>query len=162
MKSVLQQNWENYTDRWFRYVFCQCCMETYSRCFDRQEALSRTELSRDDRFRLIVETIHTFVTWSTLETYHGWFYVPEEIRMSCLEWVCRMRRLPAWVRSGSHFKCFFVVSAEDQLAVVKDARQELLHQYRFRANNVDRDFPDEVQAEAQEKLRQLLALPEGL
>lgn len=60
------------------------------------------------------------------------------------------------------FQVLFVVSAEDQLAIVKDARQELLWQYRFRANNVDRDFPDEVQAEAQEKLRQLLALPEGL
>lgn len=40
--------------------------------------------------------------------------------------------------------------------------KSILRQYRFRANNVDRDFPDEVQAEAQEKLRQLLALPEGL
>ena len=30
MKSVLQQNRENYADRWFRYVFCQCCMETDS------------------------------------------------------------------------------------------------------------------------------------
>ena len=51
------------------------------------------------------------------------------------------------------------LSAEMQQNISQKVREELLQYYRFRANNVDKDFTDAEQAAAQEKLRQLSTLP---
>ena len=81
-----------------------------------------------------------------------------DLRLAVLSWAIHAEELPEQLKAvpPTHFlgREMYLSHCEQQNAIMH-ARQELVRHYRFRANNVDKDFTDEEQAAAQEKLRQL-------
>lgn len=174
MKSILQLDRETQLDRQRRLLFCWC--------YARVEWLSvQPWRSRNwGAYSMINQTASLFVARLTQERCYNaadmvWFsqYVPQWLYVAVLLWFTHAedfpdgmalrepeRTAPEYEECEENEKIY--LSAEMQQSIAQKVREELLRRYRFRANNVDKDFTDEEQAEAQEKLRQLLVLPEGL
>lgn len=169
MKSILQLDRETQLDRQRRLLFCWC----YARV-EWLSAQSWRSRNWGAYSSMIRQTASLFVARLTQERcYHAvdmvWFsqYVPQWLYAAVLLWFTHAedfpdgmalrepeRKVPKFEEEEKIY-----LSAEMQQSIAQKVREELLRHYRFRANNVDKDFTDEEQAEAQEKLRQLSALP---
>ena len=166
MKSVLQQDRETQLDRQRRYLFCYTWAELKSTFLPSKFGVDR------DRTLLMFQTVYVFQYRLTqkacysaqyLRKFHH--FVTIEQLEKVLSWFSYTSPFPEALKAISpthHIGCKAGVSIEWQQDAAKNVRTELARCYQFTANNVDRDFTDEEQAEAQEKLRQLLALPDGL
>ena len=171
MKSILQLDRENQLDRQRRLLFCWC----YARI---EWHSAQTWRSRYwDAYSMIKLTVSLFVARLTQKRYYPaadmvWFsqYVPQWLYIAVLLWFTHAEDFPDGMAlrepectapeyEGCEENEKIYLSAEMQQSIAQKVREELLRQYRFQANNVDKDFTAAEQAAAQEKLRQILALP---
>lgn len=158
MKSILQLDRETQLDRQRRLLFCWC----YAWACEENTANFQwwsTYISH-----IVEQTVKKFVQCSTSKLAAP-CEVSLDLRLAVLSWAIHAEELPEQLKTvpPTHFlgREMYLSHCEQQNAIMH-ARQELVRHYRFRANNVDKDFTDEEQAAAQEKLRQLSTLPHGL
>lgn len=169
MKSILQLDRETQLDRQRRLLFCWCYTEI-------ERLSTQPWRSRNwGAYSEIRQTVSLFVARLTQKLWYPaadmvWFsqYVPEWLYTAVLLWFTHAKDFPDGMalrepeRKAS--ECEepeekIYLSAEMQQNISQKVRGELLQYYRFRANNVDKDFTAAEQAAAREKLRQLSTLP---
>ncbi len=158
MKSILQLDRETQLDRQRRLLFCWCYAWT---CEE-----NTTDFQQWDTHisRIIEQTVKKFVECSTSKSCCSCEVSPD-LRLAVLSWAIHAEELPEQLKavSPAHFLGReMYLSHCTQRNAIMHARQELMRHYRFRANNVDKDFTAAEQAAAQEKLQQLSTLPHGL
>lgn len=171
MKSILQLDRETQLDRQRRLLFCWC----YARIEWHSAQTWRSRYLY--AYSMINQTVSLFVARLTQKLWYPaadmvWFsqQVPQWLYIAVLLWFTHAedfpdgmalrepeRTAPEYEECEENEKIY--LSAEMQQNIAQKVREELLRQYRFRANNVDKDFTAAEQAAAQEKLRQILALP---
>lgn len=170
MKSILQLDRETQLDRQRRLLFCWCYTEI--EWLSAQPWRSRNWGANSE----IRQTVSLFVARLTQKLWYPaadmvWFsqHVPEWLYTAVLLWFTHAEDFPDGMAlleperkasecEGPEEKNIYL-SAEMQQNISQKVREELLRYYRFRANNVDKDFTDAEQAAAQKKLRQLSTLP---
>ena len=157
MKSILQMDRENQLDRERRLLFCWCYTEA-------AKTFQPSEFGyRHDRFQMLYETLRIFLSRTVKVYYSHHCYIPNAVAVQTFLWFAYGGKLPAELRGFDQPpKVCTYVPISVQYRVAQQTREEILHYYRFRANNVDKGFTAAEQAAAQEKLRQLSALPLGL
>lgn len=153
MKSILQLDRENQLDRQRRLLFCWC----YARI---EWHSAQTWRSRYwDAYSMIKLTVSLFVARLTQKRYYPaadmvWFsqYVPQWLYIAVLLWFTHAEDFPDGMAlrepectAPEYEECEenekIYLSAEMQQSIAQKVREELLRQYRFQANNVDKDLP---------------------
>ena len=154
MKSILQLDRETQLDRQRRLLFCWCYTEA-AKTFQPSEYGYR-----HDRFQMLYETLRIFLFRTVKVYYSHHCYIPNAVAVQAFLWFGHGGKFPAELRGFDQPpKVCACVPISVQYRVAQQTREEILCYYRFRANNVDKDFTDAEQAAAQEKLRQLSTLP---
>lgn len=170
MKSILQLDRENQLDRQRRLLFCWCYarIEWHSAQTWRSRYWGCLQHDQTDR-QLVCSTSDTetvlpcrrygvvFAVCSAMALYCGALVVYTRRGFSGRHGTAGTRMHSTYEECEENEKIY--LSAEMQQSIAQKVREELLRQYRFQANNVDKDFTAAEQAAAQEKLRQILALP---
>lgn len=166
MKSILQMDRENQLDRERRYLFCCIWVEL-------KTTFTPSKFGENaDRSLLMLQTVYVFRCWLTqkggcsaqyLRNFH--YLVTAKQVEEVLSWFSHvspfpeaLKAIPPTHRAGYEAE----VSIKWQQDAAKNVHAELARHYQFIASNIDKDFTDEEQAAAQEKLRQFSALPHGL
>ena len=155
MKSILQMDRENQLDRERRYMFCCCFIETL-----RTFQPSKFGIERDKNI-ILCETIAYFLYQCTGLRYAGWFYVPQDQFQAVLDWLCYLRPLPEELLTKKPYG-WCDISTQNQKTIihcaVSDVKRKCLSIWR----NEDGGYTEAQRKAAAQKLKRLLAMPEGL
>lgn len=155
MKSILQMDRENQLDRERRYMFCCCFIKTLQTFHPSKFGIEH------DKNIILCETVAFFLYKCTGLRYAGWFYVPEDQFQAVLDWLCYLRPLPEELLTKKTYG-WCDISAQGQKAIihcaVSDVKRKCLSIWR----NEDGDYTETQRKAAAQKLKQLLAMPEGL
>ena len=155
MKSILQMDRENQLDRQRRSMFCCCFIET---CRTFQP--SKFGIERDKN-TILCEAVTFFLYKCTGLRYAGWFYVPQDQFQAVLDWLCYLRPLPEeFLTKNTYGWCD--ISTQDQKAIIHCAVSDVKRKCLFIWRNEDGDYTETQRKAAAQKLKRLLAMPEGL
>lgn len=135
MKSILQLDRETQLDRQRRLLFCWCYTEA-AKTFQPSEYGYR-----HDRFQMLYETLRIFLFRTVKVYYSHHCYIPNAVAVQTFLWFAHGGKFPAELRGFDQPpKVCVCVPISVQYRVAQQTREEILCYYRFRANNVDKDF----------------------
>lgn len=155
MKSILQMDREHQLDRERRYMFCCCFIET---CRTFQP--SKFGIERDKNI-ILCETVTFFLYKCTGLRYARWFYVPEDQFQAVLDWLCYLRPLPEELLTKKPYG-WYDVPTQDQKTIIHCAVSDVKRKCLFIWRNEDGGYTEAQRKAAAQKLKRLLAMPEGL